>query len=375
MHNRAPARGGAARFRHRCGMIAAVPRGSTPSTPVPADASFVACSASVPGSSGSVSGWGAESSSVQPLVPSSVRRAAVVVITVLLLLLPLLPRPASAAGAAGAAGAGGAGEAAGVGSAPDHRPERVSLSLAVPASSSTAAALFSGSPDGPSTSRAGWQWPLAAPVAIVNDFVAPATRYSSGHRGIDLAAAAGVEVRAPASGRVVFTGVVVDRPIVSIEHAGGLRSSVEPVASTVAAGTEVSAGQEVGRMASGGHCGRSCVHFGVRRGDEYVNPRGLIEEIPRAVLLPRVGDIAASTIGGPSLSRGWSRSVPIDAGRPPLRVLRASRTSPLRPVAAHWQEPRPPSAGRSVSRGPPAEGQPPRTLACRSERHPRPVAP
>ncbi|MEO6943033.1 MAG: hypothetical protein ABI238_02920, partial [Terrimesophilobacter sp.] len=49
-----------------------------------------------------------------------------------------------------------------------------------------------GSPD--------WAWPVDRPHPVVRPFTAPVTLYSSGHRGIDIAAADGTPVRAPASG-------------------------------------------------------------------------------------------------------------------------------------------------------------------------------
>lgn len=38
----------------------------------------------------------------------------------------------------------------------------------------------------------GWAWPVAAPHPVVRGFEAPETTYSAGHRGIDVAAPAGV---------------------------------------------------------------------------------------------------------------------------------------------------------------------------------------
>src|SRR5690606_24009243 len=63
-----------------------------------------------------------------------------------------------------------------------------------------------------------WSWPTAAPHPIARPFLAPATPYASGHRGIDVRAAAGDEVHAPADGIVHFAGVVVDRPVLSIDQ-------------------------------------------------------------------------------------------------------------------------------------------------------------
>jgi murein DD-endopeptidase MepM/ murein hydrolase activator NlpD len=112
-----------------------------------------------------------------------------------------------------------------------------------------------------------WAWPVAAPHPIVKPFIAPATPYAAGHRGIDIAATEGSAVTAPDEGVVYFAGVVVDRPVLSIRHADGVVSSYEPVESALPAGT-------------------ACLHFGVRRYGEYVSPLNYLGGIPRSVLLP-----------------------------------------------------------------------------------------
>ena len=131
-----------------------------------------------------------------------------------------------------------------------------------------------------------WQWPVAAPHVVLRGFVAPPTRYSAGHRGVDLEADAGTAVFAPADGVVSFAGVVVDRPVFSIRHDGELLSSFEPLESTLGVGDAVTRGQLLGVVAAGGHCAERCVHFGVRSRGEYVSPMLLLGGIPRAVLLP-----------------------------------------------------------------------------------------
>lgn len=131
-----------------------------------------------------------------------------------------------------------------------------------------------------------WEWPVAPPRHLLRPFEAPPTPYSAGHRGIDVAAQRGGAVSAAADGVVSFAGVVVDRPLLSLRHADGFVSSIEPVIAGVAAGDTVSAGQIVGVVASGGHCDDRCVHFGVRLHGEYVNPLALLARIERAVLLP-----------------------------------------------------------------------------------------
>lgn len=148
-----------------------------------------------------------------------------------------------------------------------------------------AAHTRSASGAGNETARS-WGWPVSPPHQLIRPFEAPATAYAAGHRGIDVASEPGAPVLAAADGVVSFSGVVVDRPVLSVRHVGGLVSSVEPVTASVVSGDEVAAGQTVGVVASGGHCDRRCVHVGVRLYGEYVNPLALVASIERAVLLP-----------------------------------------------------------------------------------------
>lgn len=116
-----------------------------------------------------------------------------------------------------------------------------------------------------------WRWPLAGEPRVLAVFERPAQRWSPGHRGVDLAVDAGQAVVAPAGGTVTFVGRVVDRSVVALETPDGLRSTLEPVAATVAVGQVVVAGDAVGTVedpaAGRSHCAPgACLHWGVRRG-------------------------------------------------------------------------------------------------------------
>ncbi|WP_258805394.1 M23 family metallopeptidase [Pseudarthrobacter sp. NS4] len=135
-----------------------------------------------------------------------------------------------------------------------------------------------------------WKWPLTPRPKVLLDFHPPPKPWLSGHRGVDLAATHhGAPVTSPAPGTVSFVGVVVDRPVITINHGNGLRSSFEPVESTLAVGSMVAAGQDIG-TALPGHCGVSaCIHWGVRRGDDYVNPLQFVMDLRPSILLPLGG--------------------------------------------------------------------------------------
>lgn len=135
-----------------------------------------------------------------------------------------------------------------------------------------------------------WQWPLAPRPPVLRGFNPPPKPWLSGHRGVDLGfAVAGAPVTSPAAGTVSFVGVVVDRPVITIDHGGGLRSSFEPVESTLAVGATVTAGQVVGAVLPG-HCpAAQCLHWGVRDGEDYVNPLQFVLDLRPSILLPLPG--------------------------------------------------------------------------------------
>ncbi len=148
----------------------------------------------------------------------------------------------------------------------------VVLVALVPASASSA---FPGDPV--------WNWPTDGQRIMLRPFIAPATPYAAGHRGIDVAST-GVAI-SPDDGIVHFAGFVVDRPVLSIMHAGGLLSSFEPVSSELREGDRVHRGQIIG-VVEPGHCAQLCLHFGVRLHGEYLSPLNFLGGIPRSVLLP-----------------------------------------------------------------------------------------
>ncbi|MFD3587928.1 murein hydrolase activator EnvC family protein [Streptomyces sp. NPDC058683] len=121
----------------------------------------------------------------------------------------------------------------------------------------------------------GRAWPVGVRPPVLRGWEPPATVYGPGHRGVDLGAAPGTEVRAVAAGRVSFAGRVAGRGVVSVRLAGtDLRTTYEPVTAQVKKGEEVAAGQVVGTVERpGAHCGAgTCVHWGLLKGDVYVDP-------------------------------------------------------------------------------------------------------
>ena len=131
-----------------------------------------------------------------------------------------------------------------------------------------------------------------AEARVMALFDAPARPWGAGHRGVDLEARAADPVRSPGPGVVAFVGRVVDRDVVAITHPDGLRTSLEPVTGIVAVGMPVDQGQAVGTVQGevGSHCAPSeCVHWGVRRGQAYLDPLTLLPRADPVVLLPVPG--------------------------------------------------------------------------------------
>ena len=137
----------------------------------------------------------------------------------------------------------------------------------------------------PVAKSSSWVWPVEAPHPIVKPFLAPQTQYSAGHRGIDIAAPSSAIVRSPTGGVIHFSGFVVSRNLVSIDHGGGIISSFEPVLSELSEGTLVHRGEQIGVLQSG-HCSTPCLHFGVRLHGQYVSPLNYLGGLERSILLP-----------------------------------------------------------------------------------------
>lgn len=144
---------------------------------------------------------------------------------------------------------------------------------------------------------------------VVHPFEKPAQRWSAGHRGVDLAVPENDRhVYAPAPGKVVFSGTVVNRKVLVLAHPDGRRSTFEPMDEALPVGTTVAAGEVIGTVtvtaSSTGErpyrrCTTVCLYWGVRqggaRGDgsgkdaEYINPMSLLGSKEPSILLPVPG--------------------------------------------------------------------------------------
>ena len=150
---------------------------------------------------------------------------------------------------------------------------------------------------GPLTGAAradGWRWPLDGSPTVARGFDPPAERWAAGHRGVDLRGRPGTVVRAAGAGVVGYAGVLAGRGVVAVHHPGGLETTYEPLRITVRVGDAVEPGDVLGRLTTGhGDCGLgwACLHWGLRRGEAYLDPRSLVGAGP-VRLLPLDGPVA-----------------------------------------------------------------------------------
>lgn len=133
------------------------------------------------------------------------------------------------------------------------------------------------------------EWPLRPLPEVVAGFDPPASTWGAGHRGVDLLGLPGQDVHAALAGRVSFVGMIAGRGVVTVDH-GDTRTTYEPVASSLASGQRLAAGDIIGALTlPGSHCfPRACLHWGWIRGETYLDPLRLVGAAP-VRLLPLAG--------------------------------------------------------------------------------------
>ncbi|WP_445227986.1 peptidoglycan DD-metalloendopeptidase family protein [Corynebacterium sp. USCH3] len=124
--------------------------------------------------------------------------------------------------------------------------------------------------------------PVPGRVLVPADI--PEKNWLPGHRGVDLYAMPGDTVSVSAAGTVHFAGVVAGTPVVSVNHADGVRTTYEPVLAAVSTGEHVTAGQNIGTLADTASLPASArrgdgLSWGARTGenhDRYIDPMSLL---------------------------------------------------------------------------------------------------
>ncbi len=154
-----------------------------------------------------------------------------------------------------------------------------------------------------------WQWPLAGRPVLIRRFQPPPERWLAGHRGVDVGALPGETVRSAGPGVVGYAAPLAGRGVVTVIHPGGLRTTYMPVRASVQPGQAVEAGAPIGVAEDlPGHCPTPCLHWGLLRGDAYLDPL-LLLGLGQVRLLP----------SGPAVG-------PRQGGRPPALAQRSALT-------------------------------------------------
>jgi murein DD-endopeptidase MepM/ murein hydrolase activator NlpD len=152
--------------------------------------------------------------------------------------------------------------------APIRRPAHALLALTLSITGALAPAL---APTPAAEPR--WRAPLDGPMRIIRPFAPPAFPWLSGHRGVDLAAEPGTPVKAAGAGKIGYAGDVGGRGVVTVLHERGLRTTYLPVRPLMRRGTPVRPGDVIGLLEpSPGHCPATCLHWGLLRDHQYLNP-------------------------------------------------------------------------------------------------------
>lgn len=128
-------------------------------------------------------------------------------------------------------------------------------------------------------------WPLDPVPTVVTGFDPPPSAWGPGHRGVDLLGRPGQVVRSALAGTVTFAGTLAGRGVVVVDH-GSTRTTYEPVDPAVQVGDVVPTGGVLGHLETGlSHCfPQTCLHWGLLRGAEYLDPLSLLGWAPVRLL-------------------------------------------------------------------------------------------
>jgi murein DD-endopeptidase MepM/ murein hydrolase activator NlpD len=125
-------------------------------------------------------------------------------------------------------------------------------------------------------------WPTTN--RVVREFAPPWPDWLPGHRGLDITATAATLVQTPHAGTLVWKGRAGGVPTVVISH-GAARASYQPVQTDLVVNDQVRRTDSIGRLANSfEHC-EKCLHWGLRIGPQYLDPRLLLGQ-PSARLVP-----------------------------------------------------------------------------------------
>ncbi|MGB7961509.1 MAG: peptidoglycan DD-metalloendopeptidase family protein [Propionicimonas sp.] len=178
---------------------------------------------------------------------------------------------------------------------------------------------------------------LPVPGPVVVAFDPPAQPWLSGHRGVDLVAEPGSAVRASAVGRVVFAGQVGGKPVVVVSH-GELRTTYEPVRAAIGVGAQVRVGEPVGTLVAGHSCpGGNCLHWGLKRGEEYLDPLGLLDAAQLRLLPADAAALAQALATARDVALSAGQGIAGVLSRPVPGGISSAFGRRLHPIFHEWR--------------------------------------
>lgn len=126
-----------------------------------------------------------------------------------------------------------------------------------------------------------FKWPCPSSRRITSNFgdrESPTEGASSNHKGLDIGAGTGSDIIAAAGGQVVISTYSYSAGnYIMIDHGGGVSTVYMHCSQLlVSEGEKVAQGQVIAKVGSTGYSTGPHLHFGIRSGGNYVNPRNYV---------------------------------------------------------------------------------------------------
>ncbi len=126
-----------------------------------------------------------------------------------------------------------------------------------------------------------FKWPCPSSSRITSNFgdrESPTEGASSNHKGMDIGASTGADILAAADGEVVISTYSYSAGnYIMIDHGGGVSTVYMHCSQLlVSKGAKVKQGQVIAKVGSTGYSTGPHLHFGIRSGGTYVNPRNYV---------------------------------------------------------------------------------------------------
>jgi hypothetical protein len=202
-----------------------------------------------------------------------------------------------------------------------------------------------------------WPWPLLGEV--ITPYKNGSDRYAAGqHRGLDIAAPAGTQVRAIVDGRVSFAGALPDGGVtVTVRSFDGVHliSGLHLASRAVSRGDSVVAGQVVGTVGTTGKrsAAQPHLHLSVRRASDraYLDPMTLLgpRELPKSAPVASTPSSTAQVIAPAKQAKAPKAHVtPLEGRTGSSSKVHAQALGDISPAQMHGASSRPTTADSSA---------------------------